>query len=149
PSDPPEAQTVCGLGNRKDATFTALLAQEGVRPYPGSVAFLDAAQAAGLAVAVVSSSKNARPVLAAAGLADRFSVVVDGVVAAQESLPGKPEPATFLRAAQDLGIEPGACAVVEDAESGVTAGVAGGFGLVIGVDRGAGREQLRRLGARI
>ena len=98
-------------------------------------------------IAVVSSSKNAPSVLAAAGLADRFEVVVDGAVAAREGIPGKPEPDMFERAAELLGLPTEACAVVEDAESGVKAGAAGEFGIVIGVDRGVGREALEELGA--
>ena len=146
-SDDPARETVHGLGNRKNAAFNETLADEGVEAYPASVAFLDAVQAAGCHVAVVSSSKNAPAVLAAAGLADRFEVVVDGVVAARDGLPGKPEPDTFERAADLLGVPTTACAVVEDAESGVKAGAAGEFGIVIGVDRGVGREALEQLGA--
>lgn len=147
PADPPEAETVCGLGNRKNAAFNETLADEGVAPYPASVAFLDAVQGAGCLVAVVSSSKNAPSVLEAAGIADRFEVVVDGAVAAREGLPGKPAPDTYERAAELLGLPSAACAVVEDAESGVKSGAAGDFGLVVGVDRGAGRDALLRLGA--
>lgn len=147
PDDPPTAETVCGLGNRKNAAFNETLAEEGVVAYPGSVAFLDAIEAAGCLAAVVSSSKNAPAVLAAAGLAERFEVVVDGSYAAAEQLPGKPAPDTYERAAELLGVSSTACAVVEDAESGVQAGSAGDFGLVVGVDRGVGREALRRLGA--
>ncbi len=95
PSDPPDAGTVCGLGNRKNEVFSAVLTEEGVEPYPGSVAWLDELDAKGIAVAVVSSSRNAPAVLEAAGLADRFDVVVSGAVAAAESLPGKPAPDTF------------------------------------------------------
>ncbi|GAA1793699.1 HAD family hydrolase [Agromyces lapidis] len=146
-SDAPELDTVHGLGNRKNAAFNETLADEGVAPYPASVAFLDAVEAAGCLVAVVSSSKNAPAVLAAAGLADRFEVVVDGGYAAAEGLPGKPAPDTYERAAELLGLPTTACAVVEDAESGVQAGAAGDFGLVVGVDRGVGRGTLERLGA--
>ncbi|MFF2272590.1 HAD family hydrolase [Agromyces sp. NPDC058136] len=146
-TDAPDFETVHGLGNRKNAAFNETLAEEGVAAYPASVAFLDAVQAAGCHVAVVSSSKNAPAVLAAAGLADRFEVVVDGGYAAAEGLPGKPSPETFERAAELLGLPTTACAVVEDAESGVQAGAAGDFGLVVGVDRGVGRAVLERLGA--
>ena len=146
-TDAPTADTVHGLGNRKNEAFNQTLAEEGVVAYPASVAFLDAVEAAGCRVAVVSSSKNAPAVLAAAGLADRFEVVVDGAVAAREGLPGKPEPDTFERAAELLGLPTTACAVVEDAESGVKAGATGEFGIVIGVDRGVGRDALRELGA--
>lgn len=149
PSDPPTAQTVCGLGNRKNDVFGAVLEDEGVAPYPGSARFLDALEERGIAMAVVSSSKNAAAVLDAAGLADRFGVVVDGVVAATERLPGKPAGATFVFASERLGVPPGSAAVVEDALSGVAAGRDGGFGLVVGVDRGAGREALLDNGADI
>ena len=146
-TDAATADTVHGLGNRKNDAFNATLAEEGVEAYPASVAFLDAVTRAGARVAVVSSSKNAPSVLAAAGLADRFEVVVDGAVAARDGLPGKPEPDTFERAAELLGLDTAECAVVEDAESGVKAGAAGEFGIVIGVDRGVGRDALRELGA--
>jgi len=146
-ADPPDADTVHGLGNRKNEAFNQTLADEGVEAYPASVAFLDAVQASGCLVAVVSSSKNAPSVLAAAGLADRFEVVVDGAVAARDGIPGKPAPDTFERAAELLGVPTAVCAVVEDAESGVTAGATGEFGIVIGVDRGVGRAALEQLGA--
>lgn len=146
-TDAPTEDTVHGLGNRKNDAFNQTLAEDGVEAYPASVAFLDAVQAAGCRVAVVSSSKNAPSVLKAAGLADRFEVVIDGVVAARDKLPGKPEPDTFERAAELLGLPTTECAVVEDAESGVRAGAAGEFGIVIGVDRGVGRAALEELGA--
>lgn len=150
PGDGPEAETVCGLGNRKNALFTAVLAADGVDPYPGSVAFLDALAArGGVKVAVVSSSKNARAVLSAAGLIDRFEVIVDGVVSAEHHIAGKPAPDTYLYAAGQVGVPPGRAVVVEDATSGVASGRAGGFGHVLGVDRGAGREALLAHGADI
>jgi HAD superfamily hydrolase (TIGR01509 family) len=147
PTDPPEAETVCGLGNRKNAVFTQVLETEGVQPYPGSVRLVDALIAAGRQVAVVSSSRNAVPVLAAAGLSDRFGLVVDGLVAAEHGLAGKPDPATYLYAADRLGVPRERAAVVEDAESGVASGRAGAFGLVVGVDRGAGAAVLLEQGA--
>ncbi len=147
PDDPADAQTVCGLGNRKNAVFASVLETEGVTPYPGSVAWLDELTSSETAVAVVSSSRNAPAVLAAAGLADRFEVVVDGVVAAAESLPGKPAPDTFLFAADRLDVPAERAIVVEDALSGVEAGRAGEFGLVIGVDRGTGAQRLLNAGA--
>ena len=146
PDDDPSAETVCGLGNRKNAVFAQELAK-GLAPYPGSMRFLDAVQAAGLAVAVVSGSRNARAVLQAAGLQDRFTVVVDGLVAAARSLPGKPLPDTFLEAARQLGVAPAQAVVIEDAIGGVAAGRAGGFGLVVGVNRGSGKEALLSGGA--
>ncbi len=147
PGDPPGTETVCGLGNTKNVAFNEVLREDGVEPYPGSVVFLDRLVDRGVAMAVVSSSRNARPVLEAAGLADRFEVVVDGVVAAERALPGKPEPDTFLFAASKLGVPASRAVVVEDAVSGVAAGRAGAFGLVIGVDRGAGAQVLRDAGA--
>jgi beta-phosphoglucomutase family hydrolase len=145
--DSPDAQTVRGLGNRKNAVFAAELDENGVEPYPGSVEFLDRAVALGVKVAVVSSSRNAVPVLAAAGLLGRFDVVVDGAVAAAEGIAGKPAPDTYLEGARRLGLTAADCVVVEDATSGVAAGRAGAFGLVLGVDRGTGRDALLRAGA--
>jgi len=147
PDDSPDADTVCGLGNRKNAEFTAELTEHGVEPYPGSLRFLDAAMAAGASVAVVSSSANATSVLRTAGILDRFPVVVDGLVARQDGLAGKPAPDTYLDAASRFGLTAAECVVVEDATSGVEAGRNGAFGLVIGVDRGAGADALRAHGA--
>ncbi len=147
PADPPGARTVCGVGNGKNVVVDRLLAQEGIAAYPGSVALLAVLAARGVPMAVVSSSRNTAAVLEAAGIADRFAVVVDGVVAARERLAGKPAPDTFLRAAALLGVPPASAVVVEDALAGVAAGRAGGFGLVVGVDRGAGVARLRTAGA--
>ena len=147
PSDSPDELTVCGLGNRKNELFNEVLEQEGIEAYPGSVRLLDALPRRGVAMAVVSSSKNAVEVLRTAGLADRFEVVVDGVVAAEHGLAGKPEPDTFRYAAEQLGKDPARCVVLEDAVSGVAAGAAGGFARVIGVDRGVGAQTLRDHGA--
>ncbi|RGE23755.1 HAD family phosphatase [Leucobacter sp. wl10] len=139
--------SVTGIGNRKNAAFTEVLERDGIDPYPGSVLLLDRLAGLGRPLAVVSSSRNAEAVLRAAGLRGRFEVVVDGVVAEREGLPGKPAPDTFLRAAELLGAAPERAAVLEDAGSGVEAGRAGGFGLVVGVDRGAGRDALAAAGA--
>ncbi|WP_420111978.1 HAD family hydrolase [Pseudactinotalea sp.] len=147
PTDPPDAETVCGLGNRKNAEFARILETEGVQPYPASVLLLDWLAERGTGVAVVSSSRNAPAVLAAAGLADRFEIVVDGRVAAATGLPGKPAPDTFLHAAEQLGVPRERAVVFEDALSGVQAGRAGRFGLVVGVDRGAGADALKTNGA--
>lgn len=148
--DTPDMETICGLGNRKNAEFNAAIESSGIKPYPGSAAFLDYIDALGpLKVAVVSSSKNAPEVLKAAGLLEHFPVIVDGNVAAARGLAGKPDPATYLDAAAQLGIHPADCAVVEDAVSGVQAGAAGDFGMVIGVDRGAGADVLEQNGATI
>lgn len=146
-ADPPGMQTVCGLGNAKNALVNQLLAEEGVEPYRGSVRLVDELERRGVPMAVVSSSRNTPAVLEAAGLGHRFGVIVDGVVAAAEHLPGKPAPDTFLHAAAQLGVPAGRAAVVEDAVSGVAAGRAGGFGLVVGVDRGAGPGALLAAGA--
>ena len=147
PSDDPSALTICGLGNRKNAAFNETLAEDGVTPYPGSIDFLNFVVDAGLDVAVVTSSRNGEMVLAAAGLRDRFEVVVDGMVAAKEKLAGKPAPTTYEYAAQLLGYSAAECVVIEDAQSGVQAGRAGNFGLVLGVDRGVGAEVLMNDGA--
>ncbi len=149
PSDPPGTETVCALGNRKNLLFNEILGRDGIAPYPGSAATLDLLAAADIPAAIVSSSKNARTVLDAAGLGERFEVVVDGVVAATDGVAGKPAPDMFLLAAERLRVAPERCVVVEDALSGVAAGAAGPFAEVIGVDRGAGAEALRREGATI
>ena len=147
PDDAADAETVCGLGNRKNAVFAAELEENGVSPYPGSVALVDAAISAGVQVAVVSSSRNAVPVLRAAGLLDRFAVIVDGLVAAEAGLPGKPAPDTYVEGAHRLGLAVEVCVVLEDATSGVQAGHAAPFGLVVGVDRGVGHDALLESGA--
>lgn len=145
--DPPGSQTVHGLGNAKNEVLLKLLDDEGVQPYPGSVRFLQAVRAAGLATAVVSSSANCRAVLAAAGLAGQFDAVVDGVLAAAQHLSGKPAPDTYLAAATALALPPAAAAVFEDALAGVRAGRAGRFGWVVGVDRVGQSDELRAAGA--
>jgi beta-phosphoglucomutase family hydrolase len=145
--DPPSAETIHGLGNRKNEIVLALIRERGVTPYPGSVRYLDALQAAGLRHAVVSSSTNCRDVLAAAGIEGRFDVVIDGVVAERERLAGKPAPDTYLAGARALGVPPEAAAVFEDALAGVEAGRAGRFGFVVGVDRAGQAQQLREHGA--
>jgi HAD superfamily hydrolase (TIGR01509 family) len=147
PADDPDALTVCGLGNRKNAMFESILATEGVSAYPGSRALVESLAARGLKQAVVSSSRNAPDVLRAATLIDHFETIVDGVVASERHLAGKPAPDTFLYAADLVGVSPARCVVVEDALSGVQAGRAGRFGLVIGVDRGVGVDQLLEHGA--
>ncbi len=149
PDDAPGAETVCGLGNAKNAAFSAILRTDGVTAYPGSVALIEHLESVGTAMAVVSSSRNAREVLTAAGLADRFPVVVDGVVASERGLAGKPSPATYAYAADVLGVPAADAVVLEDAISGVEAGAAGEFGLVVGVDRGAGAAELTDAGADI
>jgi beta-phosphoglucomutase family hydrolase len=139
--------TVRGLGDRKNDAFNEVLERDGVTAYPGSVALLDHLRELAIPLAVVSSSANAPAVLEAAGLADRFETVVDGRVATELELAGKPAPDTFVHAAQALGATPATSVVLEDAVSGVRAGRAGDFGLVVGVDRGAGVETLTEAGA--
>lgn len=146
-SDDPAEQTVCALGNRKNDYFSDVLRTDGVEAYPGSLALLDALESRGVKAALVSSSRNARKVLEAAGVTERFEVVIDGEVAAAEGIAGKPEPDTYTAAAERLGVPTTRSVVLEDAVSGVQAGAAGDFGLVIGVDRGAGADSLRRHGA--
>jgi beta-phosphoglucomutase family hydrolase len=148
PQDSPDTRTVCGLGNRKNLIFTQLLA-EGVQPYPETRSVLDALADAGKKLALVSSSRNAKDVLSATQLNMFFPVVVDGAYSASHSLAGKPAPDTYLQAAQLLEVPAAQCAVIEDALSGVAAGHAGGFGLVVGINRGAGAQQLREAGADI
>lgn len=147
PSDDPSADTVCGIGNRKNAVFERVLRAEGIAPYPGSLRVLDLLADAGTPVAVVSSSKNAEEVLAAAGIRDRFTVVMDGVIAERDHLSSKPAPDVFVEAAKMLGVEPARSAAVEDAISGVRSAASGGFGLVVGVDRGVGEDDLLDAGA--
>lgn len=146
PTDAAGTASIWALGTSKDAEFRAAVAAQGIAPYPGSVRLLDAL-GDDVARAVVTSSANAALVLDASGLASRFEIVVDGTLARREGLAGKPDPATYLRAAELVGVTPASAVVVEDAVSGVAAGRAGGFGLVIGVDRGAGADELRAAGA--
>ncbi|MFT3863076.1 MAG: beta-phosphoglucomutase family hydrolase [Solirubrobacterales bacterium] len=147
PDDPPEAETVCGLGNRKNDLVQELIHRDGVEVYPGSVAFVEAARAAGLRRAVVSSSANTREVLKAAGIEGLFEARIDGRVADAKQLKGKPAPDTYLAGAAALGVEAAAACVFEDAVSGVEAGHAGHFGHVVGVDRVGHAEALREHGA--
>ncbi|MGC8463858.1 MAG: HAD family hydrolase [Acidimicrobiales bacterium] len=147
PGDPPDAETVCGIGNRKNAALVSLLATGGVEAYTGSVRFVRAARRAGLRCAVVSASANCRAVLAAARIDGLFDVVVDGVVAAREHLAGKPQPDTYLAAARLVDVPPADAAVFEDALAGVAAGRAGHFGWVVGVDRAGQADELRANGA--
>ena len=149
PDDPPEAETTCGLGNRKNDLVLELIAEQGVAAYEGSIRYVDAARDAGLRCAVVSSSANAVDVLHAAGIAGLFEVVVDGVVQRREGLSGKPAPDSFLAAARSLGVAADEAAVFEDALAGVEAGRAGGFAYVVGVDRADQAKALREHGADI
>ncbi len=147
PDDPPERETVCGLGNRKNAFFQEVLASEGVDTIPGTVAVVRHLRRLGVRTAVVSSSRNCAAILDAAGIAGLFELQVDGVVAERRGLAGKPAPDTFLHAARTLGVDPPRAAVIEDAIAGVAAGRAGGFALVVGIDRAGTPDDLARAGA--
>ncbi|MGO2052718.1 HAD-IA family hydrolase [Glutamicibacter sp. 287] len=146
PNDPAGYTSVCALGNLKNSVFTAVLERDGIAPYSGSSNYLQQVLEAGLDVAVVSSSRNARSVLEAAGLAGFFNTIMGGHEAAARELPGKPSPATFLATAKDLGWRPEECVVVEDASSGVQAAREGGF-MVVGVAREDNEQQLLDAGA--
>jgi beta-phosphoglucomutase family hydrolase len=149
PDDPPGAETVAGLGNRKNEEVLRRIEEGGVELYEGSVRYLDALRAAGIPCAVVSSSANCKAVLEAAGIDGYFSARVDGETLVREHLRGKPAPDTFLAGAEALGLEPSAAVVFEDALAGVEAGRAGAFGLVVGVDRVGQADALRAHGADI
>ena len=147
PNDPPDRETVCGLGNRKNAMFNEVLRFQGVEVFGSSVALVRELRSRDRRVAVVTSSKNCDAVLEAAGIQNLFDTRVDGNVAAEKKLAGKPAPETYEEAARMLGTPPECSVVIEDAISGVRAGRAGGFGLVIGVARGDDLEVLRENGA--
>ncbi len=147
PDDPPEAETVHGLGRRKNDLVNRVIREQGVKVYEGSVELLRHLRRRGVKTALVSSSKNAAMVLEVVGVTDLFDTRVDGEVAAELGLAGKPSPATFIAAAERLGVPPARAVVVEDALSGVEAGRNGGFGLVVGVDRVGQAEALRDHGA--
>jgi beta-phosphoglucomutase family hydrolase len=147
PDDPPSTETVDGLGNRKNELVLELIGRDGVDAYDGSVRYVKAARDAGLRRAVVSSSTNCRDVLEAAGMIDLFEEIVDGTVAREQGLKGKPAPDTFLAGARALGVDAARATVFEDAVAGVEAGRAGRFGFVIGVDRVDHADALRAHGA--
>ena len=149
PSDAPTAETVSGLGNRKNALFQQLLEKQGVDVFDGSRRYLEAVHAAGIPAAVVSSSANTKQVLEITGLDRYVQQRVDGITIRDEHLRGKPAPDSFLRGAQLLGVEPAHAAVFEDALAGVAAGRAGDFGFVVGVDRLGQADELRRNGANV
>lgn len=146
-TDTPGNDTICALGNAKNSLFAEVLSNQGVRVFDSTVRFVDALRERKIKTACVSSSKNCRIVLHRTGLTELFEVIYDGVDLEQDALPGKPDPASFLKASTLLGVEAAHAAVVEDAVAGVQAGRSGGFGLVIGVDRGAGHDALRAAGA--
>jgi beta-phosphoglucomutase family hydrolase len=149
PDDPPEAETVYGVGKRKNKLVLRLIDEQGVDVYEGSLRLVRAARDAGKKTAVVSSSANTQHVLESVGITDLFDARVDGVTIAEEGLKGKPAPDSFLRGAELLGVAPAAAAVFEDALAGVEAGRAGGFAVTVGVDRHGSPEALREHGADI
>lgn len=149
PDDPPTANTIAGVGNRKNELLLRRLQSDGVKVYEGSRKYLDAVRAAGLKTAVVTASANSKAVLDAANLSGMFDVVVDGNVAAKRQLAGKPAPDTFQAAAEELGLEAAEATVFEDALAGVEAGKAGRFGFVVGVDRANQAAALKEHGASI
>ena len=149
PDDPPGAHTIYGLSNRKNALVLEMIDTMGVEVYDGSVRYIKRVREAGLHTAVVSSSANTVQVLNVAGLAGLFDTRIDGVIAKERGLAGKPAPDTFLAAAQDLGVPPARAAVFEDALAGVEAGRAGHFGVVVGVDRTGQAKDLAEHGADI
>jgi beta-phosphoglucomutase family hydrolase len=149
PGDSPDTDTVAGIGNRKNELLLKRLEEHGVEVFPGSVRYLRTVHEAGLRTAVVTASANGAEVIRAAGIDDLVEQRIDGVVADREGLPGKPEPDTFVEAARRLGVEPAHAAVFEDAQAGVAAGRAGGFGYIVGVDRGDQAKALREGGAHV
>ncbi|HEX2047976.1 MAG TPA: beta-phosphoglucomutase family hydrolase [Acidimicrobiales bacterium] len=147
PDDPAGSDTVCAMGNDKDNYFLEHIREHGVRAYESTLRVIRDLRAKGVKTALVSASRNAEEVLSIAGAADLFDERVDGVVAAELDLRGKPDPSTFLEAARRLGVDPARAAVVEDALAGVAAGRAGRFGLVVGVARAGQHHALRHAGA--
>ncbi|MFE9774662.1 HAD family hydrolase [Streptomyces sp. NPDC005931] len=147
PDDPPDAPTVHGIGNRKNDLLLEKIRTEGVQAYDGTLRYIEAARRLGLRTAIVSSSANCLDVLRSIGAEHLFDVRIDGVVAAERGLPGKPSPDTFLAAARELGVEPSRAAVFEDALAGMDAGRAGRFGYVVGVDRVGQTDALYAHGA--
>jgi beta-phosphoglucomutase family hydrolase len=149
PDDPPQVETVCGLGNRKNELVNKVIEDVGVEPYEGSVQFIHQLCRRGFKIAVVTSSQNCTAVLTAAKLDAFFEARVDGNMILAQHLAGKPAPDTFLMAAKMLGVGPARTVVIEDAISGVEAGAAGNFGLVIGVARKGNAEELKHHGAHL
>ncbi len=147
PSDPPEKETVCGLGNRKNLLFNTIVEKEGVKVYSSSAALIRSLHTEGIPLAVASSSKNCRTVLEKTGLLPFFGACIGGLISAEKQLKGKPEPDIFLYAASMLNASPAHSVVIEDAVSGVQAGKKGGFGLVIGVAREKNEAELMNAGA--
>lgn len=148
-SDPDDAETVCGLGNNKNGYFNQVLDEQGVEVFAGCVQAMRLLKERGVKLGCVSSSKNCRRILGRANLLEMFETIFDGTDLEREKIRGKPHPDTYLRAAERLGVPAAAAVVVEDATAGVAAGRAGDFGLVVGIDRGAGEAALKAHGADI
>ncbi len=149
PSDSPDQETVCGLGNRKNGMFRRALDEEGAEVFPTTVTLIERLRSMSVKTGCVSSSKNCRLILGSVGLLASFDAIIDGRDAEEGGIPGKPAPDTYLECARRLGVEAGDAVVVEDAISGVASGAAGGFGQVIGVNRRAGRSELLAAGATV
>jgi beta-phosphoglucomutase family hydrolase len=149
PDDPPSKETYCGLGNRKNELFHQLISIVGVESYEDTLEQIQNWKQRSVKLAVISSSRNCSEILQAAGVGDLFEVKVDGNDLGRLRIKGKPAPDMFLYAAKELGVAPGRTAIVEDAISGVQAGRAGGFALVVGVDRKGNADELKRQGADI
>jgi beta-phosphoglucomutase family hydrolase len=149
PADPPNSETICGLGNRKNQIFNQEVAGGAVKVFESTVVFIQQLRSSGIRVGVASSSKNCQTVLDAVGLLDLFETRVDGVVSAELGLKGKPEPDIFTTACDNLEVQNNQAVIVEDAVSGVQAGRNGGFGLVLGIAREDNSEELKRNGADI
>jgi len=147
PSDLPDTETICGLGNMKDRTFNTILANDGVQVYDSTVKIIKKLKSLSIKLGVASSSKNCKPVLEAAGLIDLFETRVDGIVSVELNLKGKPEPDIFTTACDNLEVDYKKAIIVEDAVSGVQAGAKGGFGLVLGIARENNEAELRQNGA--
>jgi beta-phosphoglucomutase family hydrolase len=149
PEDGPETETICGLGNRKNQMFHRVLKDQGAAVFPTTVAWIQRLRSETIKIGCVSSSANCRPILKSVDLLHLFDHIIDGIDARTQCLPGKPAPDTYVECARRLDTEPASSAIVEDAVSGVASGAAGGFRYVIGVNRGAGRDELVAAGATV
>ncbi len=147
PDDPPEKETICGLGNRKNELFRKVMHRDGVDVFPSTIELVKSLSERGIPAGVASSSKNCQEILQAAGIESLFGTRVDGIVYQELRLNGKPEPDIFLKACENLGVHPAHSVVVEDAVSGVQAGARGHFGLVIGIARESNADELKKNGA--
>lgn len=149
PSDNPDKETICGLGNKKNNFFNKVLERDGVEVYDSTIVLIRQLKEEGIKIGVASSSKNCRTVLERAGLLILFETIVDGEVSARMGLKGKPEPDIFIKASDNLGVKYELTVIMEDAVSGIQAGKKGNFGLVIGIARESNGDLLRKNGADI